>query len=339
MHMRPLSVAVLGAGGAVGGEIVRQMDAQKLPVGELTLLATARSAGTTVEFHGRPIEIGEVRDDSFAGADLAFFCATNEASRHFGPLAVSAGAVVIDKSNAFRMDPSVPLVVPEVNPGDLYGHPGIIASPNCSTIQMVVALKPLLDAVGLRRIIVATYQAVSGSGRDAMDELTEQISDAAAGRPITPKVFPRQIALNLLPHIDKFDDRGNTAEELKMVNETRKILHMPDLPVVATCVRVPVMTGHSEAVYIETEHPLSAARARELLSGAPGVSVLDDPAAGVYPTPIEATGSDDVFVGRIREDPSSATGLSLWVVSDNLRKGAATNAVQIAGWMLAHGLL
>lgn len=337
--MRPLTVAVLGAGGAVGGEIIRLLAEREFPVDQLRLLATARSAGIHVEFRGRSIEIGEVDEKSFDGVDLAFFCATTEASRRYAPLAVEAGAVVVDKSNAFRMDPSVPLVVPEVNPGDLYGHPGIIASPNCSTIQMVVALKPLHDAVGLKRVIVSTYQAVSGSGRDAMEELMTQISDIAAGRATTPRVYPRQIALNLLPHIDKFDDEGNTAEELKMIHETRKIFHLPALPVAATCVRVPVLTGHSEAVYIETERPLSAQQARELLLRAPGVTVMDDPERGVYPTPLDAAGRDDVLVGRIRADQSSANGLSLWVVADNLRKGAATNAVQIAEWMLAHGLL
>lgn len=309
------------------------------PVGQLRLLATARSAGSAVEFGGQMLTIAEVQADSFAGVDLVFSCATAEASRQCVPLAVESGAVVIDKSNAFRMDLSVPLVVPEVNPGDLYGHPGVVASPNCSTIQMVVALKPLLDAVGLRRVIVSTYQAVSGAGRDAIDELTAQTKAIAAGEPVEVRAFPRQIAHNLFPHIDRFDERGNTAEELKMVFETRKILHLPDLPVVATCVRVPVVTGHSEAIYVETEHPLSAARARELLSRAPGVTVMDDPQRAVYPTPLDAAGRDDVFVGRVREDPSLATGLSLWVVSDNLRKGAATNAVQIAEWMLAHGLL
>lgn len=337
--MRPLNVAVLGAGGAVGAEIIRLLAEREFPLEQLRLLATARSAGTHVDFCGRSIEIAEVDETSFVGVDVAFFCATGEASRRYAPLAVEAGAVVIDKSNAFRMDPSVPLVVPEVNPSDLYGHPGIIASPNCSTIQMVVALKPLLDAAGLKRVIVSTYQAVSGSGRDAMEELMTQIADIAAARVPTPKVYPHQIALNLFPHIDKFDDQGNTAEELKMVHETRKILHLPTLPVAATCVRVPVLTGHSEAVYVETERPLSVERVRELLQQAPGVTVMDDPERGVYPTPLAAAGRDDVLVGRIRADQSWENGLSLWVVADNLRKGAATNAVQIAEWMLAHGLL
>lgn len=337
--MRAQTVAVLGAGGAVGGEIVRQLASRSFPVGRLVLLATARSAGQRVMFRGEPILIETLTPDSFADVDLAFCCASTEASREYAPQFVQHGAVVIDKSNAFRMDPAVPLVIPEVNPGDIYGHGGIIASPNCSTIQLVVALKPLHDEFGLRRIIVSTYQAVSGSGREAMEELERQLAEHVTGEPVTVRVYPRQIAQNVLPHIDAFDAHGDSGEELKLVNETRKILHLPHIRVTATTVRVPVVTGHAESVYIETERPLNAERVRALLDLAPGVTVMDDPRRGVYPTPLDAAGCDDVLVGRIREDYGSDRALSLWIVSDNLRKGAATNAVQIAEWMLARGLL
>lgn len=332
-------MAVLGAGGAVGGEIVRQLESRAFPVSRLILLATARSAGQRVSYCGEAVEIETVGPNSFAGVDMAFCCASTDASREYAPLAVQSGAVVIDKSNAFRMDPAVPLVVPEVNPSDIYGHGGIIASPNCSTIQMVVALKPLHDEFGLRRVIVSTYQSVSGSGREAMEELAGQLCDHVAGQPLQVKVYPRQIALNVLPHIDAFDAHGDTGEEVKMVCETRKILHLPELRVTATTVRVPVVVGHAESVYVETERPLSADRARALFDLAPGVTVMDDPRHGVYPTPLDAAGKDAVLVGRIREDYGSDRALNFWVVADNLRKGAATNAVQISEWMLARGLL
>lgn len=330
-------VAVLGTG-AVGQELLRILDERNFPVAELKLLATARSAGQKVTWRGQEYTIEEVTPDSFNGVQIAFFAASNDASKELAPEAAKRGTVVVDKSNAWRMDPTTPLVVPEVNPEALHHHKGIVASPNCSTIQMVVALKPLHDAARLTRVVVSTYQSVSGTGREAMEELRNQAHMFLHGEKLAPQVYPYPIAFNLIPQIDSFEPNGYTGEEMKMINETRKILGMPDLPVAATTVRVPVFISHSESVLIETEEKLTVERARTLLSNFPGITLMDDPANRVYPRPLEAAGTDDVYVGRIREDLSSPRGLHLWVVSDNLRKGAATNAVQIAEELVKRGL-
>lgn len=337
--MRELKVAIVGAAGAVGTQLVRLLEERDFPVSELRLMATKRSAGTKVAFRGEELTVEETSLEALRGFDLAFMAVGTEASREMAPVLARQGIVVIDKSNAFRMDPEVPLVVPEVNPHHLKGHRNIIASPNCSTIQMLVALQPIRERAGLRRIIVSTYQSVSGTGVDAMAELREQTRQYLEGRPLTRQVYPHRIAFNCLPHIDVFEPNGYTQEEMKLVRETRKIFGEPDLPVSATAVRVPVFVGHSEAVTVQTERPLSAEEAREVLRRAPGVIVQDDPGNNVYPLATEAAGRDEVFVGRIREDLALENGLSMWVVADNLRKGAATNAVQIAELMLREGML
>lgn len=322
------NVAVVGTG-AVGETMIEVLEERKFPVNHLKLLATSRSAGKQIPFRGEQHTVEATNEDSFRGIDIALF-AGGKASQEFARSAVERGAVVIDNSSAFRLDQEVPLVVPEANAGDIKYHHGIIANPNCSTIIMVVPLKPIYDAVGIRRVVVSTYQAVSGAGREAMTELWEQTQDVVSNRPFVPKVFPHQIAFNLIPHIDVFMDNGYTKEEMKMVNETRKILHDPDVQISATTVRVPVLRSHSEAINIETEQDISVEEARELLSQASGVRVVDDPACLSYPMPIDASGQDDVLVGRIRKDISCPSGLVLWVVGDQLRKGAATNAIQIA---------
>jgi aspartate-semialdehyde dehydrogenase len=283
-----------------------------------------------VTFQGQEHIVKELTKDSFTGVDVALFSAGADVSREFAPLAAKAGTVVIDNSSAWRMDKDVPLVVPEVNPADVASHRNIIANPNCSTIQMVVALKPLHDRARIRRIVVTTFQSVSGTGKDAMDELMEECRDLLSFRTPEPKVYPHQIAFNCVPHIDDFLPSGYTKEEMKLLNETRKIIGDMSIQVTATTVRVPVYIGHSESVNIETEHKLSANEARAILSTAPGVVLYDDPQHNVYPMPLDVVGKDDVYVGRIREDESIPNGLNLWVVADNLRKGAATNAVQIA---------
>lgn len=323
-------VAVVGATGAVGTEMIEVLEERKFPVTRLVPLASARSAGGTVIFEGNEVPIEVLTKDSFAGVDIALFSAGADLSREFAPIAVKAGAVVIDNSAAWRMTPDVPLVVPEVNAHDIQRHKGIIANPNCSTIQMVVALKPLHDAARIKRIVVTTFQSVSGTGKDAMDELMVECQDLLSFKSASPKVYPYQIAFNCLPQIDDFLPSGYTKEEMKMVHETRKIMGDQSIHVTATTVRVPVYVGHSEAVNIETERKLSANEARAILSTAPGVLLYDDPAHKIYPMPLEVAGKDEVYVGRVREDESIANGLNLWVVADNLRKGAALNAVQIA---------
>lgn len=310
---------------------------RRFPVAEIKVLATSRSAGKKVLFAGREVMVQETTPASFAGVALALF-AGGGASQEFARAAVARGVTVIDNSSTFRMDPDVPLVVPEVNPEAVREHQGIIANPNCSTIQMVVALKPLDAAAGIRRVVVSTYQAISGAGGDAIAELMEQTRAALEGREARPAVLPQRIAFNLFPHIDVFLPDGSTKEEMKMVNETKKIMGA-DIPVTATCVRVPVVTGHAEALNVETKKKLTVAAAREILQQAPGIVVQDDPATGLYPMPVTASGRDEVFVGRIREDQTAANGLNLWVVADNLRKGAATNAVQIAELLLEYGML
>jgi aspartate-semialdehyde dehydrogenase len=324
-------VAIVGATGAVGIELIRCLEERRFPLSELRLFASARSAGKTLPFRGRQVAVQELKEDSFRGVDVALFSAGGGTSKRFGPLAVEQGAVVVDNSSAFRMDPAVPLVVPEINPEAVRGHRGIIANPNCSTMQMLVALGPIHRAVGIERINVATYQSVSGAGRSGMEELAKQTAALLNFQDVETSKFPKQIAFNVIPHIDDFQVNGYTKEEMKMVWETRKILEDESIQVNPTAVRVPVFYGHSEAVHIETRDKITAEQARELLENSPGIVVQDERKAGGYPTPVgDSAGQDPVFVGRIREDISHDHGLDLWIVSDNIRKGAALNAVQIA---------
>jgi aspartate-semialdehyde dehydrogenase len=333
---KPLAVAVVGATGAVGGEMLTVLEERHFPISRFLPLASARSAGSDVELGGITFRVEELRHDSFAGIDIALFSAGGKISAEFAPSAARAGAVVIDNTSHFRMDADVPLVVPEVNAADIqhYKARNIIANPNCSTIQVVVAVKPMADAVGIERMVVATYQAVSGAGREAMEELEGQVSAIFNQRELPNEVFGRQIAFNCLPAIGSADANGDTDEELKMRNESRKMLHLPELKVACTCVRVPVFNGHSTAINLELKSELSPAKARELLRGTPGVLLVDDMAKGEFPTPVDASGQDATLVGRIRRDESVRFGLSLFCCSDNLRKGAATNAVQIAEILL-----
>lgn len=339
MAPKSLKVAVVGATGAVGNLMVKVLEERSFPVGELTLLASVRSLGKTLPFKGTELPVQELREDSFHGIQVALFSAGGSVSKKFAPLAAAAGCVVIDNSSAFRMDPKVPLIVPEVNPDAVAPHPNIIANPNCSTIQMVVALKPIYDAAGIKRIVVTTFQAVSGTGKRAIEELRQQVAAVVEGREVTREIYPYQIAFNCFPHIGAFLENGYTEEEMKMVNETRKIFRDPEIAVCATTVRIPVLFGHSEAVNIETRTPIGVDEVRALLAKAPGVRVVDDVARARYPIPLEAAGTDDTLVGRIRQDPSAVNGLAMWVVADNIRKGAATNAVQIAELLVARGLL
>jgi aspartate-semialdehyde dehydrogenase len=330
---RKFNVAVVGATGAVGQTMLAVLAERKFPVAKLYALASQRSAGKTVEFDGREIAVESLEDFDFSKVQIGLFSPGASVSAVYAPKAAAAGCVVVDNTSQFRQEKDIPLVVPEVNAHAIAGFKtrGIIANPNCSTIQMVVALKPLHDAVGIERINVATYQSVSGTGKDAIDELANQTAALLNGRPAEAKVYPRQIAFNCLPHIDVFMDNGYTKEEMKMVWETRKIMEDESIEVNPTAVRVPVFYGHSEAVHIETREKISAAQARALLEKAPGVVVMDEHKDGGYPTAVtEAAGTDPVYVGRIREDISHPRGLNLWVVSDNIRKGAATNSIQIA---------
>jgi len=314
----------------VGRTFIQILEERNFPVAELRLLASHKSVGQKIQFKQQEFAVELLEAQSFKEIDFALFSAGAGVSREFSPIAAEAGATVIDNSSAFRMDENAALVVPEVNPHALNSQQRIIANPNCSTIQMVVAAKPLHDAATIKRIVVSTYQAVSGKGKDAVEELKTQSGAVLQNQKINTEVFPHQIAFNALPHIDKFHADGNTFEEIKMVSETRKILELPNLPVSATCVRVPVYTGHSLSLNLEFKHPLEVDRARQILSEAPGVVLMDKPQDEVYPTPAFAAGRDEVFVGRIRRDDSIEHGLNLWVVSDNLRKGAALNAIQIA---------
>ena len=336
-----VDVAVVGATGAVGEAMIEILEQRNFPVGTLYALASERSVGKTLRFRGKSVTVTNLAEFDFAQTPIALFSAGGSLSAEFAPKAAAAGCVVIDNTSHFRRDEDIPLVVPEVNPGAIAGYTarGIIANPNCSTIQMLVALKPIYDAVGITRINVATYQAVSGTGKAAIEELAGQTARLLNGQPVETNVYPRQIAFNALPHIDSFQDNGYTREEMKMVWETQKIFGDPDIQVNPTCVRVPVFFGHSEAVHIETREKLSAMAARELLETAPGVTVVDQWEDGGYPTAVtEAAGADPVYVGRIREDISHPQGLALWVVSDNVRKGAALNSVQIAEILLAEYL-
>ena len=327
-------VAIVGATGLVGQEFIKVLEQREFPIDSIQLLASDRSSGKKLFVTHQEIEVKETVPESFKGIDIALFSAGAEISRYFSPIAAQSGAVVIDNSAAFRMEPTVPLVVPEVNPEDIKWHKGIIANPNCSTIQIVVALYPLHKANPIKRIIVDTYQAVSGNGSPAVDELTAQARQVLDGQNTIPHVFPHQIAFNVLPEIDVFLDNDYTKEEWKMLEETRKIMHADDIAISATCVRVPVFTGHSEAIHIEFSQPMSPDEARHILAQAPGVKLLDDTAISLYPHPWSVTGTDEVFVGRIHRDASHPNGLVIWVVADNLRKGAALNAVQIAEEMI-----
>lgn len=334
-----LTVAVVGATGAVGREMLKTLHDRAFPAASVRAFASARSAGSRVPFGDAELVVEELKEDSFAGIDLALFSAGGSTSEKFAPCAAGAGCVVVDNSSAWRMDPRCPLVVPEVNPDALDAHAGIIANPNCSTIQMVVVLKPIHDAAGITRVVVSTYQAVSGTGQKGIEELEHQVRDLFNGRDPENKVYPHRIAFNVLPHIDVFLENDYTKEEMKMVNETKKILGDDSVRVTATCARVPVFYGHAESVNVETERKMTAKECRVLLSQAPGVKVFDNPREKMYPMPLYAAGTDDAFVGRIREDESIENGLNLWIVADNIRKGAALNAVQIAEELIRRDLL
>jgi aspartate-semialdehyde dehydrogenase len=326
------NVAVVGATGAVGEQLRELLEEREFPVGKLRLLASERSAGQFLPFKDKQVRVEILDEDSFEEIDVGLFSAGASVSAKFAPLAVAAGAVVVDNTACFRMAPDIPLVVPEVNSKEIAGYKncGIIANPNCSTIQMVVALKPIHDAARIKRVVVSTYQSVSGAGRKAMEELSQQVSALYNGLELEMEKFPHQIAFNCIPHIDAFVDDGYTKEEIKMINETRKILGEPSLAITATTVRVPVFCSHSESVNVETEKKLTAADVRAILREAPGILLCDEPEHNVYPMAIDAVGKDATLVGRVREDHSIANGINLWVVADNLRKGAALNAVQIA---------
>jgi aspartate-semialdehyde dehydrogenase len=332
--MGEYNVAIVGATGLVGQEFIKVLVQRSFPVDSIRLLASDRSAGRKLMVNKQEIEVRETTPESFEGVDIALFSAGSEISRHFSPIAARSGAVVVDNSAAWRMEPDVPLVVPEVNPEDIGWHKGIIANPNCSTIQMVVALYPLHKVNPIKRIVVSTYQSVSGTGAAAVEELIVQSKQVLEGQAIIPHVYPHQIAFNALPEIDVFLDDGYTKEEQKMVEETKKIMHASEIAISATCVRVPVYTAHSEAVWVEFSSPMMPDDAERIFAGAPGVKILDDNAISLYPHPWMAAGTDEVFVGRIRRDTSHPNGLVMWIVADNLRKGAALNAVQIAEEMV-----
>ena len=330
MVIKKCNVAVVGATGLVGQEFIKVLGQRNFPMSSLQLFASDRSAGRRLTVDDEEIEVMETTPQSFDEIDIALFSAGTEISHHFAPIAAQSGAVVIDNSAAFRMEPDVPLVVPEVNAEDIKNHNGIIANPNCSTIQLVVALYPLHKVNPIKRLIVDSYQAVSGTGAAALEELSEQARAVLEGRNVVPHVYPHQIAFNILPEIDLFLDNGYSKEEWKVVEESKKIMHAENIAISATCVRVPIFIGHSEAIHVEFSEPMSPDTARRILAEAPGVRVLDDPSISLYPQPWSVAGSDEVFVGRIRRDASNDRGLVMWVVADNLRKGAALNAVQIA---------
>ncbi len=331
------NVAIAGATGAVGGAMLDVLKRRDFPIKELRLLASKRSIGKKITFKGEELEVQLLSTDAFKDIDIALFSAGAERSFNFAPAAASAGAVVIDNSSAYRMDPEIPLVVPEVNPHAIAQHTnhGIIANPNCSTIQMLVALKPILDKVGIKRLVISTYQAVSGTGAKAIEELDSQVKAYAEAKELKASVYPHQIAFNCIPHIDSFLENGYTKEEMKMVNETRKIFEDDTIGITATTVRVPVYYGHSESVNIETKSKITASEVKELLASAPGVKLVDDPENFKYPLATDCAGKFETLVGRIREDESIENGINLWVVSDNILKGAALNAVQIAETFIA----
>lgn len=333
-----MKIAIVGVSGAVGQEFLRVLDEQNFPIDELLLFGSSRSAGRVYSFRGKDYTVKELcHNDDFKGVDFAFVSAGASVSRDYADTITKFGATMIDNSSAFRMDSDVPLVVPEVNGNDAFNAPRhIIANPNCTTIQMVVALKPIHDLATIKRVHVATYQAASGAGASAMDELKEQSAQISRGEEPTVNKFAYQLAFNVIPHIDVFTDNGYTKEEMKMYNETKKIMHAPNLDVSATCVRVPVMRAHSEAIWVETEKAVTVSEAREAFENAEGVVVMDNPAAKEYPMPLMMAGKDPVYIGRIRKDLTSDHGLSFWTVSDQIKKGAALNAVQIALYMIAH---
>jgi len=332
-------IALIGATGAVGQVFLRILEERNFPASDIRLCASERSFGKKIKVRGEKLIVEEATPQLLSEVDFVFISASGSVSRQMAPLAVDQGAIVIDKSSAFRMDPTVPLVVPEINPGDLHDHHGIIASPNCTTTPMVMALKPLNETNPAKRIVAASYQSVTGTGASAGEELLAQSRDVLDGKDASMNVYPHQIAFNVLPHVEEFLENGYTTEEMKMQNETRKILHAPDLKVSTTCVRVPVMVSHAEAINVEFTDPISPGEVREILSTMPGVRVVDDPQANVYPMPVQSEGEDDVFVGRIRKDISLDNGIAMWLTCDNLRKGAALNAIQIAEEMLARNLL
>ena len=342
-----IHVAVVGATGAVGQQMIQTLINRSFPFKKLTLLSSARSAGKKVMVNGQEYTIEEAKPESFEGVDIALFSAGGSVSLELAPEAVKRGAIVVDNTSAFRMDPTIPLVVPEVNEADLFSHNGIIANPNCSTIQMVVALEPIRQKFGLKKVLVSTYQAVSGAGAAAVQELTEQTKSIINKEEYEPEILPvkgdkkhYQIAFNAIPQIDKFQDNGFTYEEMKMINETKKIMHLPELHVAATCVRLPVAVGHSESVYLEIDNDgVSASELKDLLKDAPGIVLQDDPENQLYPMPANCVGLNDVFVGRIRKDLDADHGFHMWVVSDNLLKGAAWNSVQIAESLIRLGIV
>ncbi|QKL21631.1 aspartate-semialdehyde dehydrogenase [Bacillus altitudinis] len=328
---RGLHVAVVGATGAVGQQMLKTLADRDFEMDTLTLLSSKRSAGTKVTFRGQEYTVQEATPESFEGVNIALFSAGGNVSKALAPEAVKRGVIVVDNTSAFRMDENTPLVVPEVNEKDLHDHQGIIANPNCSTIQMVAALEPLRQAYGMKKVIVSTYQAVSGAGHEAIDELYSQSQAILNKEDVKPEVMPYQIAFNAIPQIDKFQDNGYTFEEMKMINETKKIMHLPELQVAATCVRLPIETGHSESVYVELEsNDATVDDIKSILKDAPGITLQDDPSQQIYPMPADAVGKNDVFVGRIRKDLDRPNGFHMWIVSDNLLKGAAWNSVQIA---------
>ena len=337
--MKGYRVAIVGATGLVGQEFIKVLEQRSFPIESIQFLASDRSAGRKLFFSHREIEVKETAPELFKDIDIALFSAGAEVSRYFSPIAAQSGAVIVDNSAAFRMDPRVPLVVPEINPEDIRRHRGIIANPNCSTIQMVMALYPLHKVNPIKRIVVTTFQAVSGTGSAAVEELTLQARQILDGQATVPHVYPHQIAFNVLPEIDVFLDNAYTREEWKTVEETRKIMHADNIAISATCVRVPVFIGHSEAINVEFSQPMSPDEARHILVQAPGVKLLDDPAISLYPQPWSVVGTDEVFVGRIRRDASHDNGIVMWVVADNIRKGAALNAVQIAEEIIKRGWL
>ena len=332
-------IAIIGATGAVGSTLLDILSQREFPTRSIRLCGSKRSSGIQIKVNGQMLEVEEPTSDLFNDVDIAFIAAGSEVSKKLAPIAVERGVLVIDKSSAFRMDPKVPLIVPEVNRNELAHNNGIIASPNCSTTPLVMILGPLNSINPVRRVIVDSYQSVSGTGKDAIEELRLQSKQILNGEPVVPKTYPHQIAFNILPQIELFLDNGYTTEEEKLVNETRKILHLPKLAVSATCVRVPVVIGHSQAVHVELTDKTTPDEVREVLSKAPGVQILDDPNSSIYPTPVDAENKDNVFVGRIRQDISHPKGIAFWIVSDNLRKGAALNSIQIAEEILSKNLL
>ncbi|PKM79317.1 MAG: aspartate-semialdehyde dehydrogenase [Firmicutes bacterium HGW-Firmicutes-13] len=343
--MKKFNVAIVGATGMVGHSLVTVLNERNFPVNNLKLLASARSADTVVEVGGKEYRVEEAEPNAFEGVDFAFFSAGGDISLELAPEAVKKGTIVVDNSSAFRMEPDIPLVVPEVNPQDLEGHKGLIANPNCSTIQLVVALQALHEVSPLKRVVVSTYQAVSGAGKEAVDELLNQCMAVVQGKEVVKEIIPHkgakrnhQIGFNLVPQLDVFQENGYTKEEMKVIKETRKIMGLPDLRITSTTVRVPVMIGHSESVNIEFQSPITVEQAREALEKFPGIIVIDNPDELLYPMPFDCDGKDEVFVGRIRKDESVENGLNIWVVSDNIRKGAATNSIQIAECVIEKGL-